>query len=100
MKIKRTNGFGFTVLELLLVVIVVGLIGLVGYKIYNTQKENDKIANNTDAVLEQTLAPNAAIPAINNTADLEQIEKALAEYDSSSQDDEDLSQLDSELAAF
>ena len=97
---QRRSSLGFTVLELLLVAAVVGLIGLVGYKIYNTQKENDKVANNTDAILEQALAPNAAVPAISSANDLEQVEKTLADYDSSAQDDKDLSQLDSELAAF
>lgn len=98
----RRNRLGFTALELVLALVIVGLIGLVGYKIYNTQKENDKITNNTEAVLEQTpTATNTAVPAaINSTSDLEQAEKALADYDSSASDDRDLTQLDSQLSAF
>lgn len=98
----RRNSFGFAALELALAAVIVGLIGLVGYKIYNTQKENDKITNNTEAVLEQMpTATNIAVPStINSTSDLEQAEKALAGYDSSSSDNADLSQLDSQLSAF
>ncbi len=97
----RQNKLGFTALELILVLVIVGLIGLVGYKIYNTQKENDRVTNNTEAVLEQTPSANISVPAtINSAGDLEQAEKALAGYDSSSADDEDLNQLDSQLSAF
>ena len=95
------NKLGFAALELVLVLVIVGLIGLVGYKIYNTQKENDRITNNTEAVLEQTPTASSSVPAaINSAGDLEQAEKALAGFDSSSADDEDLNQLDSQLSAF
>ncbi|MBI2007937.1 prepilin-type N-terminal cleavage/methylation domain-containing protein, partial [Candidatus Saccharibacteria bacterium] len=91
----RQNKLGFTALELILVLVIVGLIGLVGYKIYNTQKENDRVTNNTEAVLEQTPTTSSSVPAINSASDLEKAEKALAGFDSTSADDEDLSQLDS-----
>lgn len=95
------NNLGFTAVELVLVLVVVGLIGLVSYKIYNTQKENDRITNSTEAVLEQTPTASSSVPAtINSASDLEQAEKVLADYDSSSSDDQDLSQLESELSAF
>lgn len=92
---------GFTAVELVLVLAIVGLIGLVGYKIYNTQKESDRIAKDTEAVVEQTPQSTSRVPAtINSKGDLEQAEKALADYDSSTADNQDLSQLDSELSAF
>ena len=103
---SKSHGYrGFAFLELVLLLVIVGLIGVVGYTIYNTKKENDRIANNIDGALEHTPVTSSEVKAavpdkIDSASDLNQAEKALAAYDTSRLDDSDLSQLDSQLSAF
>lgn len=98
---QRLNKSGFTIVETILALVIVALIGLVGYKIYNTQKENDKITNNTEAVLEQTPTQSNDVPQVINSAnDLEQAEETLDSYNASSDDNKDLSDLEAQLLAF
>ncbi|HEX5395439.1 MAG TPA: hypothetical protein VFW52_03770 [Candidatus Saccharimonadales bacterium] len=101
---KRLENKGFAAIEAVLILVIAVLIGAVGYKVYNTKTATDKITNDTEASLQQ--APSASanavkVPAkITSSADLDQANKALDSYDSSSADNSDLSQLDSELGAF
>lgn len=85
---------GFTVLELVLLLVIVGLVGTVGYKIYNTNSKLDETLNNTEAVLNTPQSKASA------QAELNQAEKSLTELDTSAADNEELNQLDSELSAF
>ena len=96
----RSNNFGFAVIELVLVLVAVALIGVVGYKVYNTQKSVDKSTNNTEAVLEQTPTASSGVSTINTAADLDEVQSSLDELDAGDDDNNDLSQLDSELATF
>ena len=98
---KIRNNFGFTVAEAVLFLVIIVLVGLVGYKVYNTKNSTDKIADNTTAGSEQAATVDNSVPStINSTGDLDQAQRALDQYDSSGTDNNDLSQLDSELSAF
>ncbi|MBI4033404.1 hypothetical protein HY379_00200 [Candidatus Saccharibacteria bacterium] len=97
---KRRDSLGFTAVEAILIVVIAALIGLVGYKVYDTKNSTDKIASDTEAVVQQTPASNSVPGTINSAGDLDQAQKALDELDAASSDDEDLSQLDSQLSAF
>lgn len=97
----RQNSFGFTVVEGLLILAIVALIGAVGYQVYNTKTSTDKIAENTTAGSEQAAVSSDGVPSsVNNAQDLGQAESALNSYSSTSDDNQDFSQLDSELSAF
>jgi len=97
----QRNKLGFTVVETVLVLVIVALIGLVGYKIYNTQKSIDRVTNDTEVVLESPISTNAKEQStINSASDLKEVESSLEELGASTEDDKDLSQLESELSGF
>ena len=98
---RSRNQLGFTVIELVLMVAIVALIGGVGYKIYKTKKSVDRATNNTEAVLESPISTKAKEQStIDNAKDLNEAGAYLDELGSTSEDDKDLSQLESELGAF
>lgn len=97
---RRLPVNGFTVVELLLIIVVITLVGVVGYKIYNTNKSLDRTTSDTEAVLEAPLN-NDSLPATIKTADdLGAAEKSLDQLGSSDEDNADFAQLESQLGAF
>ncbi len=96
----QNNSLGFAATEGVLIVVILAIVGLVGWKVYSTKSSTDEINSNTAAVVQQQGSGAATVPVINNTSDLDKAEQALNQYDSSSKDSSDSSQLDQQLSTF
>ncbi|MDB5187188.1 MAG: hypothetical protein JWM07_660 [Candidatus Saccharibacteria bacterium] len=84
---------GFSAVEIVIAVAVVAVVGFLGYIFYNNYQ--DKQAAEASAV---TDVPKA--PAITTTSDLDKASATIDEAVLDSGNDDDLSELDGELAEF
>lgn len=66
---------GFSIVELVLVLVLLGIIGVVGYRVW--QAQNTPTVSSTAT----TKAKTAAVPAINKPADLSTADTALDQTD-------------------
>lgn len=81
--------FGFSLVEVLIVVALVGLVGVVGWKVY----DNGESTNNTTPAASQS---KDTVPAVNNASDLKASEDYLNSQDIDKQ--LDTSEIDSALS--
>ncbi len=88
---------GFSIIEVLVVVIMLSIGGVVGWKFYELQKNQSNLASSS-----QTTDSRSAetIPPINSLADLNIASKTIDEIDVDQENDTDLSQLDADLEEF
>jgi prepilin-type N-terminal cleavage/methylation domain-containing protein len=90
----RTSQAGFSVVELIIVLVVVGLLGFTSYSV--NKQHSDKTAKKNTAASQSSTT--SSVPTINSTSDLDKAEAALDQTDIDSSNDS--SQLDSQLQAF
>ena len=83
---------GFTIIELVLVVVALALVGFGGWKVYDTHHNAIPAQSPTASV------PSA--PAVSSATDLNSAQTALDQNDPSNSNTTDLSQLDSQLNSF
>lgn len=86
---KTRSDHGFAVIELVILVVLVGVLGFVGWRVY----QSHQTASVTSSVASSTPSY-SAVPRINNTAQLNDVEQTL---DSTNVDDSSLNDLDSAL---
>jgi prepilin-type N-terminal cleavage/methylation domain-containing protein len=97
----RTNQSGFSVVEVLVVVVVLGLVGFISYSFYNKQADTDKT---TDGSTSQSASQSAtaddvpAAPELTSTDDLDTASAMLDESDTASSNDS--TELDAQLQSF
>lgn len=91
----RFNQSGFSIVEILIVVVVLGLIGLISYNFYT--KQSDTTANSTTSQ-SATAEDVPAAPEVTSTSDLDIASTMLDEADTSSSSDS--AELDSQLQSF
>lgn len=92
----RKNQSGFSVVELVIILLVVGALAFVGYMVYNRQQDDKTTVNDTSQSVATDDVPSA--PEIKTTGDLDKASATLDQVDVDSNNDS--SQLDSELSAF
>ena len=95
MKADFRKHAGFTVVELVVVVVVVGLLAFVGFSVRNRLSSSDNAALINQSATAQDV-PKAT--AVSTTSDLDKQLTVLDQTDTSSSDD--LMELDSQLEAF
>lgn len=90
MKALKTNGF--SIIELVIILVVVGIIGGLGYVFYNriTQPAQSDVAGSSEQA--------ASLKSIDTTADLDKASSQLDSIDVS--DSQDVNSLDSQEANF
>jgi len=97
----RTNQAGFSIVELVIVLVVVAIIGALGYVYYNGQMNKATSNDSGQASNESATASDIkSAPAINSVADLSSAETVLDQTDPSGSSNTDTGQLDAELANF
>lgn len=96
----RTNQSGFSIVEVIVVIVALAVIGLLGYTFYNSQV--GKPASSDQASSSQSASANdvKTAPEITDTAGLDQAAATLDQTDPSGGSNDDTSQLDAELANF
>jgi len=94
----RTNQAGFSVVELLIILIFVGVLGFVGYTVYHRQHtKTADTAGSSQADNNQPTTNNvASAPSISSTSDLDKAAATLDQTDPSGSNNADASQLDSQ----
>lgn len=97
----RANQTGFSIVELVIVLVVVAIIGALGYVYYNGQLSKTASNDSGQASTESTTASDVkSAPQINSAADLNSAETVLDQTDPGSSSNTDTGQLDAELANF
>ena len=96
----RTNQSGFSIVEIVIVIIALATVGLLGYTFYNNQV--GKPASSDQANSSQSASANdvKTAPEITSTAGLDQAAATLDQTDLSGGSNDDTSQLDAELTNF
>jgi len=99
---KYTSESGFSVIELLLIVVALGLIGFAGGYVLHTNKAVDSLnsktgtQDNTKTAIEPITVPLVA-PLVKNTSDLNNAETSLDQNDPSTSNTNDSAELDAEV---
>lgn len=93
----QKNQAGFSVIELLIVVVVVAVLSFVGYSVYSRQ--HNQVAD-TATNQSPTASDVTAAPTIKSTSDLDKALNTLNQNDPSSSSASDSSQLDSQTNTF
>ncbi len=94
----RKSQTGFSVFELVIIIVVVAIVGLASYVVYNRQ--HNKTVTTGPATSTSTASTVPSAPTINSTSDLDKATATLDQVDPSTSNSSDSSQLDSQLAAF
>jgi predicted negative regulator of RcsB-dependent stress response len=89
---------GFSVVELLLIIVVIGILVFVGYFVYNKQRENKATSSSQSQDQSVTEAEVKEPPQVTTAKDLDTVDKALD--DTSLDEDPDSRQLDAQLSEF
>lgn len=93
----RHNQSGFSVAEILIVVVVLTLVGLIGYSFFAKQSDTNKPANNSTG--QPAKVENVSVaPEVNSVSDLDKASTVLDEADTASSSDS--AELDSQLQSF
>ncbi len=98
----RTNQLGFSVIELVIILLVVSIVGVSGYKVYNRNKSKTTSSDSSQTINSSAKANDVskAPSIVKTTGDLDKSTKALDATDPSGSNSIDTAQLDSQMAAF
>ncbi len=98
----RTNQLGFSVIELVIVLLVVSLVGVVGYKVYNRSQNKTTNSYSTQSADGSAKATDVATApsTVKTISDLAKADKTLDATNPSTSNNSDTSQLDAAMAAF
>jgi len=95
---------GFSVVEVVIVLVVVSVLGFAGYVVYDRQnnKTADSTSNVQTGIEESPTANDVASPpsSINSTSDLDEAAAMLDNIDPGESNSTDTAQLDSQLSGF
>lgn len=122
---KTNSQSGFSIIELLLVVVALGLIGFAGHYVYQTNKAVDTLNSKADQTTASTTDTKAAIaaattatvasattatdtpttapivtPEVKTSSDLTTASTTLDQTDPTTSNSNDVAELDAELASF
>lgn len=78
---NRINQKGFSVVELVLILVMVGILGFVGWRVWQANSEVVTTQNNTDAQSQQESTIPSEVARVENTQDLTVLETALDSLD-------------------
>jgi len=92
----RTNQSGFSVVELVVVLVIVALLGAAGYVVYNRHANSKPAATAASQSATANDVPTA--PEVNSSSELDQEQSVLDQTDISSSND--TAQLNSQLQSF
>jgi prepilin-type N-terminal cleavage/methylation domain-containing protein len=93
---KTRTSAGFSLIELIIVVVVIGIVILLGVVGYSRWQENR--ATKVDTAVQTDSA--ASVPAVNSTKDLDTAADALDKTDLTTDNSSDTSQLGGQASAF
>lgn len=102
MKLRKLQA-GFSAFELVIVIAAVGIIALIGYNVYQRQKPDTTTTSSLSSTSDQPQAAAINVPAaptVKTASDLDKASATLDQINVDSDANSDLSQLNSELAAF
>lgn len=95
----RSNQIGFSVVELLLIVVVVAGLGFVGYFVYNRQ-QSETLDSASSTKQQAAEVDSLEAPAVNSVSDLDEANQTLDQSDPETSSSSDSNQLDSQLSGF
>lgn len=101
MRIRKQQS-GFTVVELVAVVVIIAAIVAVGWWVYSQRNGNDKVADTRPTSSTQSPVANnvSKAPQINSTSDLDKALQTLNQNDPATANAADSSQLSSQASTF
>lgn len=78
---RRTNQNGFSIVEVLLVLVVVAVLGFVGYKVYSRQHDSSATTASSQSTGSATANDVASAPDVKSTSDLDKAATTLDQTD-------------------